>query len=212
MHNQSENQSVKQLQWLVCRWMVAMKSSLSAFYASCGTGKIFKGWGGGYKGEGHRGGHLLSSCPPWVPLTFPQARLPKSVGITLPEWTFAWPILSHPPPNWECNDVDSTGLTEWLVASLCFSSRCKLLTVGRKEGQVSEVILHLPLHPSLHPFLQQHPCLFPALTIIPVIWVTQSSQPVIFRKSVCCELTWTGFLPIHGFHGAHSIYSILYIL
>lgn len=43
MHNQSENQSEKQLQWLVCRWMAAMKSPLSALKASCGTGKRFKG-------------------------------------------------------------------------------------------------------------------------------------------------------------------------
>lgn len=47
---------------------------------------------------------------------------------------------------------------------------------------------HHPPHASLHPFLHPHPCLFSAITIIiPVIYVTQSSNPVISRKSACCE-------------------------
>lgn len=115
-------------------------------------------------------------------------------SITLPGWTFAWPLLSHPPPSCVCNGGGQyrvTYWTEWLAVFLWMSPQCMLLTVLRKRRssiRSDPAPPHLPLlSSSLQPFQHPHSCLFPAITIIPVICVTQSSKPVIFREKACCE-------------------------
>lgn len=90
----------------------------------------------------------ISSHPalPWSP--FPR-----------PEKSVAWYYQRGPLPNCTCSGGGPyrgiyTGLNEWLAASLWTSSRCELLTVGRKGSHVSEVILPpgiiLPIHPTTH--------------------------------------------------------------
>lgn len=97
MHNQSENQSAKQLLLLVRRWMAAMKSSLSALCASCATGIRFNG----RREEGYRGGgHLL---------TFPEPEWPNLLRRVARVEIY----LSNLSCNSECKTVQRF-ILDWL--------------------------------------------------------------------------------------------------
>lgn len=89
----ARNQSEKQLQRLVCRWMAAMKSPLSALKASCGTGKRFKG--------------LRRRMRRWIQRYSTQRR---ASALILAEWPASESLLNASSWQWAEKEIKSRHL------------------------------------------------------------------------------------------------------
>lgn len=119
--------------------------------------------------------------------------MPKSVASYCKGGNLLGP-LSHPLPSCKCSvggQLRGIYWTDWMTDFFpvnVFSMQASDSGQKRRSSLRSDPAPpHLPHYPSLHPFLHQQPCLLPSITIIPVICVTQSSKPVILRKSDWCE-------------------------
>lgn len=151
MHNQSGNQSEKQLQWLVCSWMAAMKSLLSALWASCGASTRLK--------EPRRMRRLVRRYSTQRRASAPMQPSVVTANLSPSQNQSLWLHIARFEISCGRYSLHSARMWQRWTASiagklndfLCGFRRCRL---------------HLQ---SVHqPCLHQHPCLFPVITIIPV--------------------------------------------
>ena len=115
----------------------------------CGGGQ-----GGGYRGVQHRRGHLLSFCTRWVALTFPQARLLKSVASYCQRGHLLGPYSAILFLTTCAAEADCTGVhwIHWMTACFLinvFSVQAPDSGQERRSCLQSDPApLHHPLHPS----------------------------------------------------------------
>lgn len=124
----------------------------------------------------------------------------KIWSIMLPEWKFAWPILSPPLPHCECSGGGQyRGIywTDWMTG--CFPVNVFSMQApdsGQKRRSSPEVILPLPIFRSIRP-----PISTPTSLFIPCHYHNTSHlcdaelETCNFQKvSLLRVVTWTWFL------------------